>query len=135
MSKARCKAALRKGEPCSHPGCLSHTTHPCEGCGRVAGGYISAGIPDPRESVQEFALDMERKLMLNDHKGGWENCTLSYLMALLEDEVRELDLLIRSAKREDSSKLNAEQFLGETADIGNFAMMIADNIRKGRSKI
>lgn len=26
-----------EGESCSHPGCLSHTTHPCEGCGRIAG--------------------------------------------------------------------------------------------------
>lgn len=26
------------GGPCSHPGCLSHRTHPCEGCGRVGGG-------------------------------------------------------------------------------------------------
>jgi len=25
------------GEPCGHPGCLSHVSHPCEGCGRVAG--------------------------------------------------------------------------------------------------
>ena len=25
------------GVPCSHPGCLNHVTHPCEGCGRVAG--------------------------------------------------------------------------------------------------
>jgi len=28
---------LREGEPCSHPGCLHHVSHPCEGCGRVAG--------------------------------------------------------------------------------------------------
>jgi len=28
---------LRDGEPCSHPGCLKHLTHPCEGCGRVGG--------------------------------------------------------------------------------------------------
>ena len=27
----------RDGEPCSHPGCLSHVSHPCEGCGRVGG--------------------------------------------------------------------------------------------------
>jgi hypothetical protein len=26
------------GEPCGHPGCLHHATHPCEGCGRIAGG-------------------------------------------------------------------------------------------------
>lgn len=25
------------GEPCKHPGCLSHLTHPCEGCGRIGG--------------------------------------------------------------------------------------------------
>jgi hypothetical protein len=30
---------LRDGIPCSHPGCLSHITHPCEGCGRIAGRY------------------------------------------------------------------------------------------------
>ena len=24
------------GEPCDHPGCLSHQSHPCEGCGRTS---------------------------------------------------------------------------------------------------
>lgn len=24
---------LRDGEPCHHPGCLPHISHPCEGCG------------------------------------------------------------------------------------------------------
>lgn len=28
---------LPDGIPCSHPGCLDHVTHPCEGCGRIAG--------------------------------------------------------------------------------------------------
>lgn len=28
---------LKDGEPCGHPGCLHHATHPCEGCGRVGG--------------------------------------------------------------------------------------------------
>lgn len=28
---------LKDGEPCGHRGCLSHVTHPCEGCGRIAG--------------------------------------------------------------------------------------------------
>lgn len=31
------KALLRDGEPCGHRGCLSHITHPCECCGRIAG--------------------------------------------------------------------------------------------------
>lgn len=25
--------------PCKHPGCLHHVTHPCEGCGRIAGHW------------------------------------------------------------------------------------------------
>ncbi len=25
------------GVPCRHPGCLSHISHPCEGCGRIGG--------------------------------------------------------------------------------------------------
>ena len=28
---------LADGYPCNHPGCLSHISHPCEGCGRTAG--------------------------------------------------------------------------------------------------
>ena len=38
--------ALRPGEPCGHPGCLSHITHPCEGCGRIGGqpGYVAVEI-------------------------------------------------------------------------------------------
>jgi len=28
---------LRDGEPCSHVGCLSHISRPCEGCGRIGG--------------------------------------------------------------------------------------------------
>lgn len=28
---------LKDGEPCQHIGCLHHITHPCEGCGRIAG--------------------------------------------------------------------------------------------------
>jgi len=30
-------ADYKDGQPCAHPGCLNHVTHPCEGCGRVAG--------------------------------------------------------------------------------------------------
>ncbi len=27
----------KSGQPCKHRGCLSHISHPCEGCGRVGG--------------------------------------------------------------------------------------------------
>ena len=30
---------LKDGEPCSHPGCSGHFSHPCEVCGRI--GMVS----------------------------------------------------------------------------------------------
>lgn len=27
----------KDGQPCEHTGCLNHVSHPCEGCGRIAG--------------------------------------------------------------------------------------------------
>ena len=33
---------MRDGEPCRHPGCLSHISHPCEVCGRIGGTQMSA---------------------------------------------------------------------------------------------
>lgn len=31
------KPVVLSGKPCGEPGCLQHVTHPCEGCGRIAG--------------------------------------------------------------------------------------------------
>jgi hypothetical protein len=40
------KVSASPGQACDHPGCLSHVTHPCEGCGRIAGrGYYLASQP------------------------------------------------------------------------------------------
>lgn len=30
---------LNDGESCGHSGCLHHSTHPCESCGRINGKY------------------------------------------------------------------------------------------------
>lgn len=37
MPSGREARPLPDGVPCSHPGCLSHISHPCEGCGRIGG--------------------------------------------------------------------------------------------------
>ena len=29
------KKLIQSGEPCGHPGCKNHISHPCEGCGRI----------------------------------------------------------------------------------------------------
>jgi len=46
--------SLRDGEPCSHRGCLNHVTHPCEGCGRVAGRAPKATPPQAGDWVAEI---------------------------------------------------------------------------------
>lgn len=33
--------SLPDGVPCDHRGCLSHISHPCEGCGRVGGRRLT----------------------------------------------------------------------------------------------
>jgi hypothetical protein len=38
--------SLKEGEPCDHIGCLSHLTHPCEGCGRINGKSKAKVITD-----------------------------------------------------------------------------------------
>lgn len=52
------------GVPCSHPGCLSHVTHPCEGCGRIAGRYPptpAAPVPpgEPPARVEYYIVDAQ----------------------------------------------------------------------------
>ena len=34
------------GVPCTHPGCLRHLSHPCEGCGRIGGRYPAQPSPE-----------------------------------------------------------------------------------------
>jgi len=50
---------LEPGESCSHVGCLSHTSHPCEGCGRTGGAVApQKDIPDMSDydpSTDRFA--------------------------------------------------------------------------------
>jgi len=42
---------VKPGQPCSHPGCANHITHPCEGCGRIAA--MGARLPACRNSSGE----------------------------------------------------------------------------------
>ena len=73
-----------------------------------------------RESVLFFAAEMDKKLRENDHKGDWLDLPLDYLMNRLYQGVNELFHSIRQGDNKNSIK--------EAADVGNFAMMIADII-------
>ena len=46
---------LEDGEPCKHLGCLSHISHPCEGCGRVGGKrVVLMSNPEPNNYLKEL---------------------------------------------------------------------------------
>ena len=76
---------------------------------------------DLRQCVVLFAFAMEKKLKLNDHKGGWlcKDFYCDDALERLRDETEELAKAI-------FDPYGKESILGEAADVANFAMMIAD---------
>lgn len=82
-------------------------------------------------AVVRFAAAMQYKLDLNkfkscdkmnpDGKGRtWISCDLQWLLSRLRKETTELEAALKTGNRDDISK--------EAADVGNFAMMIHDNV-------
>jgi len=83
--------------------------------------------------IQQFADSMQRKLELNKHKEcpkmnpngkgrSWERCSLNWLLYRLRQETLELEEAI--------SNVNIDAIINESADVGNFAMMIHDIAKK-----
>ena len=79
-----------------------------------------------RWQVRAFAEAMERKLAANDHKGGWEDCSIDYLIKRLRQETSELLKVAGDREARTLTNEEAEKVLNEAADVANFAMMIAD---------
>jgi hypothetical protein len=71
--------------------------------------------------VAWFAEQMEAALRRNDHKGGWSGADMGYLRDRLREECVELEMALDAAPFEKATR--------EAADVANFAMMIADNLR------
>ncbi len=72
------KRRLIDGEPCDHPGCLSHISHPCEGCGRV-GGRWPEDIPKARKSDPETSHEAAKSM--TDEAASQRRQILEYLQA------------------------------------------------------
>jgi hypothetical protein len=76
------------------------------------------------EALRAFVGDMRAKLEANEHKGSWRETPYFLLMRGLRDELEELaDALIGQ---------NWEAVIKESADVANFAMMIADRARRAK---
>lgn len=93
---------------------------------RDDGALLVSGLPlgapgtNLRPSVRRFANGMEVVLRQNDHKPGWQGDSLDSLMKRLREESDELEECITSGHPMD--------ILSEALDVGNFAMMIVDNV-------
>jgi NTP pyrophosphatase (non-canonical NTP hydrolase) len=74
-----------------------------------------------RAEVQEFAQLMEKELRANDHKSGWRSMKTKWLLARIKDEVAELEAALASG--------DVDKIASECADVGNFAMMLADKAK------
>ena len=85
------------------------------------------------KAIEVFAEHMQLKLDANkdkecetmnpDSKGRrWENCDLYWLLYRLRQETLELEEALYDHER--------ESILDEAADVGNFAMMIHDNVSR-----
>lgn len=90
-------------------------------------GFIDETAKEVRKEVTWFAIEMEKTLQRNDHKGGWSNCTLGYLITRLAEEVRELE---EAVARGQFTQEDRERTIRECTDVANFSMMIADLVRK-----
>jgi NTP pyrophosphatase (non-canonical NTP hydrolase) len=85
--------------------------------------------------IETFADDMQRQIEANSYKGGWKKEPIGWLFDRLRQESDEL--LIEIRKFEDSWMERDKKILiqlrksiiTEAADVANFAMMIADNLR------
>lgn len=74
-------------------------------------------------SANWFATQMNVKLQENTHKGGWLHCNQWWLLERLKDEVKELEEAMGQAAH---GEIRIQEVIRECADVGNFAMMIAD---------
>lgn len=93
-------------------------------------------LPAVRESVMWFSKEMEAKLAINDHKGGWAACDVRWLLNRLNEELEELENIISTRELESGYRsageglsiidTDNEAIIKEAADVANFAMMIAD---------
>jgi hypothetical protein len=100
----------RPGEPCDHPGCASHLSHPCEGCGRYAAG--SQNGPDVDHAmryIQNLKADSEliHKALLIAFRDRWSwEQVLTYIV-IEQNKINKIltDSLIQI--KQESSGFNA----------------------------
>ena len=70
------------------------------------------------DKVLDFAAMMRYKLSVNEDKGGWDNCSPSWLRGRVDEELKEFDWAMLHGELKD--------VVEEAADVANFLMMLID---------
>ncbi len=83
-------------------------------------------VEEEERIVAVLSAAQREKLRENAHKSHWSTDSLSVLFDGLIDEVQELRIEIFTNRGED----RAEKVLRESADVANFAAMIADVVAR-----
>jgi hypothetical protein len=71
-------------------------------------------------TIFRFAEAMAQELSNNRDKGGWQGCSLKWLINRARQELSELENVVKNHYPPD-------RVLSEAADVANFCMMVADN--------
>lgn len=87
---------------------------------------VPAGLAHLVPDLKRFVDAMVYKLNKNNHKGKWEEMTITRTLQLLKGEVDELTEAINEG--------NDIEIVLEAADIGNFAMIAASIAVEGRKR-
>lgn len=53
---------LKCKSPCSHPGCYSHQSHPCEICGRISGF-----LPKEEEYIIKTRIEVLKEIIKENY--------------------------------------------------------------------
>lgn len=88
-------------------------------------------VKDLRPSVVAFAIEMERELRANAHKGNrpaWRADPVDGLLNHLDDEVRELADVAYRGPGPHMTPLRLAAVREEAADVANMALMVADSV-------
>jgi len=85
-----------------------------------------------REEVMEFAGVMEARLQIHEDKGSWEDISLDELFAAVVRQVFEMHELLVLTNQDRVNEGGVQDcclndIINKAADIGNYAMMMADN--------
>lgn len=83
-----------------------------------------------RDGLQWFAETMELTLRAHDHqKIGWSHLSAKWITKRIVDEAGEARRACETY-RKSGSVLSRDRAIRECADVANFAMMLADNLRR-----